>query len=68
MFDHTEQHLNGFQKMTQLFEGIVRQQGKEEACTPRQLAACMCYTLSEALPALVIWILSICFARMMTFF
>jgi hypothetical protein len=68
VFDHTEQHLNGFQKMTQLFEGIVRQQGKEGACTPRQMADRMRYYLSEALPALVVGILSMCFARMMSFF
>ena len=67
VFDHTEQHLNGFQKMTQLFEGIVRQQGKEGACTPKQLSARMCYNLSQALPALVMGILSMCFVRVMSF-
>ena len=33
VFEHTEQHLNGFQKMSQLVEGFVRQQGGERSCT-----------------------------------
>ena len=32
VFDHTEQHLNAFQKMSQLVEGFVRQQGRAQPC------------------------------------
>ena len=55
VFDHTEQHLYAFQKVSQLVEGFVSQQGREQTCTPIYLAAPVRSSFSETLLGLVRW-------------